>query len=226
MAGPVVGSPQGSSTESVISRFLVPSVGTPSGPKIAPPKARLLTSIDALAILEEKEQKKQQEAEEKEQRKKEREAKRLDKQEECKRKAAERARKAEERAEEKTRKAEEKARKAEEKTWKAEEKAQKTNASSVRPGVRLKKRKANESTDKETTSPPEKRTRTAEQEVIDTNICCVCFTSFEEDALEQTGLEWVACECGRWLHEDCAEDCIQDESGNDRLCPFCIDVLS
>jgi len=69
LAGPVVGSPQGSSTESVISRFLVPSVGTPSGPKIAPPKARLLTSIDALAILEEKERKKQQEAEEKEQRK-------------------------------------------------------------------------------------------------------------------------------------------------------------
>jgi len=122
----------------VISRFLVPSVGTPSGPKIAPPKARLLTSIDALAILEEKEQKKQQEAEEKEQRKKEREAKRLEKQEECKRKAAERARKAEERAKEKTRKAEEKARKAEEKTRKAKEKAQKTNTSSARPGVRLK----------------------------------------------------------------------------------------
>ena len=60
---------QGSSTESVISRFLVPSIGTPSGPKIGPPKARLLTSIEALAILEEKERKKQQEAEEKEQRK-------------------------------------------------------------------------------------------------------------------------------------------------------------
>jgi len=62
LAGPVVGSLQGSSTESVISR----SIGTPCGPKIAPPKARLLTSIDALAILEEKERKKQQ-AEEKEQ---------------------------------------------------------------------------------------------------------------------------------------------------------------
>jgi len=127
LASPVVGSPQGSSTENVISRFLVPSVGTPSGPKIALPKARLLTSIEALAILEEKERKKQQ-AEEKEQ-EEWTGSKEAGKTRNANRKPAERARKAEERAKEKTHKAEEKARKAEkaqkaeEKTRKAEEKA-------------------------------------------------------------------------------------------------------
>ena len=86
-----------------LSKYLVlPGTSTPSGPKKAPPRARLLTSAEALAILSEKEQKKQKEAEEKEQKKKEREEKK----------------KAKERDEEKARKVEEKARKAEEKSQK------------------------------------------------------------------------------------------------------------
>ena len=28
--------------------------------------------------------------------------------------------------------------------------------------------------------------------------------------------------CKRWLHEDCALDCVVDASGNEMLCSFCI----
>ena len=49
--------------------------------------------------------------------------------------------------------------------------------------------------------------------------CCVCFVPYEED---QSGKDWVACGCGRWLHEDCADDCIIDSDGNERLCLICL----
>ena len=38
------------------------------------------------------------------------------------------------------------------------------------------------------------------------NQCCVCFRTYEEDQLEQTGLQWVQCICKRWVHEDCYEE--------------------
>ena len=122
--GRILPSPQGSTKDDVVSKYLVvPGFSTPSVPKIAPPRARLLTSTEAIAILEEKERKKQQEAAEKEQRKKEREEKKTQREEERKKKAEERARKAEEKAQEKARKAEERARKAEEKARKVAENA-------------------------------------------------------------------------------------------------------
>ena len=59
--GSVLQSPQETPTESsMVSKFLVSRAVTPAGPKIAPPKACLLTSAEAVAILEEKERKKQQ----------------------------------------------------------------------------------------------------------------------------------------------------------------------
>ncbi len=213
--GPLLRSPPERPTDSAgLSKFLV-LPATPCGPKKTPPKARLLTSSDAIALLEEKERKKQQEAEEKERRKKEREAKKQEREQERKRKAEERLRKAEERA-----------RKKEENARKTKEKARRTSTNSAKAGT---KRKANESAGNTTFSPPQKRTCTTEKqqaEDVDTNVCCVCFTTYEEDVQEQSGQDWLACACGRWLHEDCAEDCIRDESGNDRLCPLCIDILS
>ena len=78
-----------------MSKYLViPGTSTPSGPKTAPPRACVLTSAEGLAILDEKEHKKQKEEEEKEQKKKERVEKQRQGEEECKRKAEERARKA------------------------------------------------------------------------------------------------------------------------------------
>ena len=63
-------------------------------------------------------------------------------------------------------------------------------------------------------------------EEINENVCCMCFVTFEEDIHEGTGAEWLPCPCGRWLHEDCAEDCIVDSDGNERYYSFCVDLLS
>ena len=57
-------------------------------------------------------------------------------------------------------------------------------------------------------------------------MCCACFGSYEDDVLEGTGAVWIACACGRWLHEDCVEDCREDDQGNDRIYPLCVDVLT
>ncbi len=43
---------------------------------------------------------------------------------------------------------------------------------------------------------------------------------------EGTGADWLACACGRWLHEECVDDCTKDEEGKDRICPYCLDDLS
>ena len=50
-------------------------------------------------------------------------------------------------------------------------------------------------------------------EEIDPNVCCMYFITFEEDIIEETEAEWLPCHCGRWLHEDCAEECIVDSDG-------------
>ena len=52
-----------------------------------------------------------------------------------------------------------------------------------------------------------------------TTVSVVRFVPYDED---QSGKDWVACGCGRWLHEDCADDCIIDSDGNERLCLICL----
>ena len=42
-------------------------------------------------------------------------------------------------------------------------------------------------------------------DIIDPNVCCTCFGSYDDDA--GTGREWLQCQCGRWMHEDCVEEC-------------------
>ena len=107
-----------SSKTSPLSRYLSPQ--TPTAPQIKTGKARVLTSSECIAILEEKERKKKAEVEEKERRKLEREAKKKEKEEEKRRKT-----------EEKAKKAEEKAKKAKEKAKKAEGKARGAAANSA-----------------------------------------------------------------------------------------------
>ena len=34
-------------------------------------------------------------------------------------------------------------------------------------------------------------------EEIDSNVCCMCFMTFEEDTLEGARAEWLPCHCGR-----------------------------
>lgn len=161
--------------------LLAPSASTPSGPKKAPPRARLLTSTAALEMLQEKEKKKKEEAELKEQKKKEREDNKRKREEERKRKANERARRAEERANDKSKKVAQKARKQKEK-------------------VQLPTSKGNPNTSTSSTrrSSQTKKARVAE-ETIDDSRCCACFITYEDDVLNKTGKDWVGCACGRCM---------------------------
>ena len=72
--------------------------------------------------------------------------------------------------------------------------------------------------------PPSKKARVADEN-IDESRCCVCFTTYEEDVLQGSGKDWVMCACTRWLHEECAEDCVLDSTGKERLCPLCLDLF-
>ena len=196
-----------SGNESLMSKHLVdPTAATPSGPKKARPRARLLTSADSLKEMEEKERKKKEEVEEKEKRKKEREEKKKQREEEQKRKAAERAK----RAEEKAKKVEEKAKKAEEKAKKAA------------PAKRPPKRKPAGESSTATRSKKSRVDDTSSGE-IDPNTCCTCFVHYDQD---ETGADWVSCACGRWLHEDCVVDVTIDDEGKERLCPYCLNLLT
>ena len=60
---------------------------------------------------------------------------------------------------------------------------------------------------------------------IEEDLCCMCFGSYSDDVIEQSGKDWIQCACGRWLHEDCAEDHRVDQSGQDRFCYSCLDLL-
>ena len=60
---------------------------------------------------------------------------------------------------------------------------------------------------------------------IDTDICFMCFTNYEDNVHDGNGTEWINCPCG-WWHLDCAEDCITDQSGKKRYCPFYTDGLT
>ena len=62
------------------------------------------------------------------------------------------------------------------------------------------------------------RTHSAESD----NQCCVCFHTYEEDQLEQTGLQWVQCICKRWVHEDCYEEVLTNKNGRELICPYCV----
>ena len=59
-------------------------------------------------------------------------------------------------------------------------------------------------------------------ELVDTNMCCVCYVLYSEDV---SGEEWIECGCGHWLHEECAEDCYVDNSGKEKFVLFVSDFI-
>ena len=196
----------GKSNDTPLRKHLVvPSASTPSVPTKAKPHARLLTSAAALELLEEKEQKKKKELELKEQRKREREENKRKREEDQKRKLEERVRKAQVKAKQKEQKTAEKAHKTHPRTQKSTDTAVSTCST------------------RSSAQPPQKKAR-IQDETIDENKCCVCFTLYDEDVQNKSGKEWVMCACSRWLHEECVEDCVLDSTGKERLCPLCLDI--
>ena len=183
---------------SPLSLYLViPSASGNANTNRKVPKARLLTSDQCLAELEEKECNKKLAAEEKERKKKEREEKRKQKQELLEEKKRQREENARKKAEEKLRKAEDKAKKAQEK---AEARAKRQQASVSKTRSNANKRALDsESAAVSGESMPSKRTRVArlscmpritsetDEEEIDPNVCYMYFVTFEEDTCEQTG---------------------------------------
>ena len=75
--------------------------------------------------------------------------------------------------------------------------------------------------DNERKRKPAKHPRTdhSSSSAFDQSECCICFVTYEDD---QSGKDWVECACGRWLHEDCADDCFVDDEGKERLCLICL----
>ncbi|CAI8016135.1 hypothetical protein GBAR_LOCUS9922, partial [Geodia barretti] len=139
--------------------------------------------------------------------------------EEKERKKTEREEKKRQREEEQKRKAEERQRKAETKANKVKEAAEKRKEKAKGAG---KRKVSNEATD--IPMPPKKRVcklsqMESDDPEINTDMCCVCSILYSED---RTGKEWIECACGRWLHEECGEDCILDSNGRERFCPICL----
>ena len=172
---------------------MVPSASTPSVPTKVKPHARLLTSVATLKLLEEKDQKKKlklleekeqkkklklleekehkkkKELEMKEQRKREREENKRKKEEDQKRKQEERVRKAQVKAKRKQQKMAKRAHKTHPKPQKSTDRAVSTCSTSS------------------SAQPLQKKTR-IQDETIDENKCCVCFT-FYKDVQSKSGKE-------------------------------------
>ena len=72
----------------------------------------------------------------------------------------------------------------------------------------------------------ETRSSVLVSKTINANACCMCFGNHEDNVLDGNGADWIDCACGRWLHVECAEDCIKDFHGNQHYCPYCLDGLS
>jgi len=174
---------------------------TPTQQKAKPKSsARVLTSAESIALLEEKARKKQEEKEEKERKKKEREMKRNQREEEKKRKAQEReARKAE-----KQKKVDQK---------KSKEHVQKRGNSSDRSSSTSKRPRVDSTFD-------ESQDTGIQHREVSTNECAACFGLYEDDP-EPT--EWIKCtneDCQVWSHAECLEI-----SDNAYICVVCETLL-
>ena len=176
-----------------LRKYLTISSQTTAKHQKALPRARLLTSTEVLAQLEKKEQKKVAAQEEKE-------------------------RKKAERMEKKRKKEDEQKRKQEERKKKAEEKAKKAGQKESK----ISRKSASRSSEARASVPPRKRARQQREteSEINTDMCCVCCVLYSEDV--NGGSDWIECACGRWLHEDCAEDCVVGADGRERFCPSCL----
>lgn len=162
--------------------------------------ARVLTSNECIKAFEEKEERKRLAEEEKQKRKAERELKKRQREEEMKRKK-----------EEKAQKAATKVAKQREKQAMQASKQQSKQASSS-------KRKPDTADSTLTSRAKRHKTVESADDEIDCNRCCTCFGLFSDDL--GTEREWLRCQCGRWIHEDCIDE--DDINGNaTKLCPLC-----
>ena len=167
---------------------------------------RVLTSAEGLAILTEKEQKKKQEKEDKEKRKQERLDKRREKQELAKKKA------------------EEKARNKGKNPPKRYKRKQLNNSSVEQASTSQDTASMTETLHEETSSitlPGCDLSSSGVTAAPDFDLdyqCSEYFGTYKEDIDLGNGAEWVQCECGQWIHEDCIDESVTGEDGKERMC--------
>ena len=206
----------GPSTSPLSDLLVCPAMNTPSVPKRTATLARLLTSDESLQLLEEKERKKEMELLEKENRKKERAAKKKEREELLKKKKEEQAKKAQE-----------KAKRADENAKKKTSKQSKRKSPTTLPATELGSSETTAELSTEIAGPSTSSfLDRVNDESINANVCCMCFVNYEDDVLEGSGADWIYCRCGRWLHEDCVEDVVKDNDGEERYCSFCVDKFT
>ena len=195
--------------------------------------ARVLTSTECLAALEEKRLRKEAEIEQREKNKQERLRKKQEKEEAMRRKKEENEVKKRERQEAARLKREENEKK---KAEREKQKQQKALALSIKKGSG---RGGAASTRTSTRSGSSNSTSTAaSQSPItmdqpggsasslsvpmdiqgESNDCTFCYGPYDAG----DGREWVRCACGQWVHEDCLEDIFIDDNGLERFCPYCL----
>ena len=183
---------------------------------------RVLTSSEGLAILKEKEDKKQREIEEKQKRKDEREQKKKEKEELAKKKAEERAKKASSQKRAPKRGA----------TSRPKSQSKKSKPDSNLPTVSTSVAStasahlATTSTSTTTVHSATASTSTASTysatAPINTGECCECLETYEDDVRFGRGEEWVECACGRWIHEKCIDKVVIDTEGKEKFFSFCV----
>ena len=174
--------------------------------------SRVLTSAEGLAILREKEEKKQKEKEDKEKRKQERLSKRKQKEDLAKKKANDKASKASGKSQKKST-------------------TRRSNTSSSR-GVRI--AGDHSSAGVHISSGEHSSARNDEPPMVDAGVtkdaptfdtdyeCCECLGTYKEDVEMGNGAEWVKCGCGQWIHADCIENTVTDKDGIERFCSKCV----
>ena len=190
--------------------------------------SRVLTSTEGLAILKEREDKKQREAEEKEKRRLQREEKKKERELEREEKKKEKEVLAKNKAEQQLKKAEERKNRA--KTAAVQSRRQRTTRSSTSASLPSTSTAPpptstalpSTSVHGESPPPPSAIVSAPEMQSVNTSECCECLQSYAEDVRLGTGAEWVECACGRWLHEDCIDSVVCATDGKEKLCSFCV----
>ncbi len=171
-------------------------------------KAKVLTSAECLKMLDEKKQKKEQAVMEKEERKRERERKKFEREEIAKKKKEEQL---------------EKKRMREEAALKKTAKSGGKKCNTRNTAINL-SRPSEESVDAQlalsstpSTSTPTTSLRGGQDSRNGFWECTFCYEEFCQDEKE-----WLQCACDRWVHEQCLEEIILDDQGQERFCPYCL----
>jgi len=169
----------------------------------APKCARVLTSAESLAYLEEKQRKKKEEQEQKEQRKKEREMKKLQKEQEKIRKQQEKE-----------------AKKNQQKNKITKAAKRKRLVEESEPDTTKEATKRRRPDDRESNLQKSNEDGLQHHE-ISQNECAACFGAYEEDVDDDGNLtvEWIQCtnkSCNVWSHCNCL-----DNTEGEYICTIC-----